>query len=55
MKIMFLNKAHTTGVDLDINPCTRCMYHSIDCTHIPSSICVLYGGFQNTNDDIFRI
>lgn len=55
MKLMFLNKAYTTRVREDINPCKLCMYCHINCTHIPTDICVLYGGFQNTNEEIFTL
>ena len=55
MKIMFLNKAYTTRVHLDVNPCKLCIYNSLNCSHIPTDICVLYGGFQNTNGEIFKI
>lgn len=55
MKIMFLNKAHTARVREDITPCKLCMYCHINCTHIPTDICVLYGGFRNTNEEIFTL
>lgn len=55
MKIMFLNKAYTSGGRLNMNPCKICMYNSIDCTFIPAYICVRYGGFQNTNNDVFEV
>lgn len=54
MKIMFLNKAHTARVR-DISPCKLCMYFHTNCTHIPTDICVRYGGFQNTNEEIFTL
>lgn len=54
MKIMFLNKAHTARVR-DISPCELCIYCHTNCTHIPTDICVLYGGFQNTNEEIFTL
>ena len=55
MKIMFLNKAYTARVNRDINPCKQCIYNSINCAHIPTDVCVLYGGFQNTNEKIFTL
>lgn len=54
MKLMFLNKAYTARVR-DINPCKSCMYSHTNCTHIPTDICVPYGGFQNTNEEIFTL
>ena len=55
MKVMFLNKAYTARVRLDTHSCKLCIYYSTSCAHIPTSICVLYGGFQNTNEEIFKI
>lgn len=55
MKIMFLNKAYAARNYLDINPCKRCIYNSLNCLHIPERICALYGGFQNTNEEIFTL
>lgn len=55
MKMMFLNKAYAAQVRLDTHPCKLCMYYNTICTHIPTDICVLYGGFQNTNEEIFKI
>lgn len=54
MKIMFLNKAYIARVR-DISPCELCMYSYTNCTHIPTSICIQYGGFQNTNEEIFTL
>ena len=42
MKIMFLNKAYIARVYRDISPCDLCIYNSVNCTHIPTDICVLY-------------
>lgn len=55
MKIMFLNKTYTARVRSDTHPCRLCIYYSTDCSDIPKGICVLYGGFQNTNEEIFKI
>lgn len=55
MKIMFLNKAHTAKVHLGSQPCPLCMYYRVNCRHIPSKICVLYGGFQTADEKIFEI
>ena len=55
MKIMFLNKAYTARVFRSISPCKLCMYQFTDCRHIPTDICTLYGGFQNTTEEIFKI
>lgn len=56
MKIMFLNKAHVAKVRLDdLCLCKSCMYHDVNCAHISSNICILYGGFQTANEEIFKI
>lgn len=55
MKIMFLNKAYAARGCSDIIPCKRCIYNSLNCSHIPAGICALYGGFQNTNEEIFTL
>lgn len=55
MKIMFLNKAYKALVHSTGHTCKRCMYYAANCAHIPSNICVLYGGFQNANKEIFEI
>ena len=54
MKIMFLNKAYKARVR-DISPCELCMYSSTNCTHIPTNICVEYGGFQTSDTKIFTL
>lgn len=54
MKILLFNKAYKARVR-DISPCELCMYSYTSCTHIPTDICVQYGGFQNTNEEIFKL
>jgi hypothetical protein len=54
MKLMFLNKAYTARVR-DMSPCKLCMYSSSYCTHIPTDICVQYGGFQPSDTKIFTL
>jgi hypothetical protein len=55
MKILLFNKAYTTRGRLDKNPCKLCVYYDTNCTHISTDICVQYGGFQTTNEEIFKI
>ena len=56
MKILWFNKAYKARVCLGKNPCKLCMYYDTSCCrHIPTGICVQYGGFQNTNEEIFKI
>lgn len=55
MKVMFLNKAHAARVHLDTNPCKLCMYYSLGCTYIPTSICIEYGGFAPSDTKIFTL
>ena len=54
MRIMFLNKAYAAKIR-DSYPCNLCMYHTRNCAHIPTNICIQYGGFQNANEEIFKI
>ena len=55
MKIMYLNKAYTAKVHLGSHPCKLCMYYYTGCAHMPTEICISYGGFQATNEEIFKI
>ena len=55
MKIMLLNKAYAARVHFNTNPCTLCMCRHTNCAHILTEICVLYGGFQDTTEEIFKI
>jgi hypothetical protein len=55
MKVMLFNKAYKARVYLNGHPCKLCMYYATNCAHIPTDVCVLYGGFQNTNEEIFKI
>lgn len=55
MKIMLFNKVHAARVHLSKNPCKPCIYFSANCTHIPTDICVQYGGFQPSDTKIFTL
>ena len=55
MKMMFLNKVYAAQVRLDTHPCKLCMYYSTNCIHIPTAVCVLYGGFQSSDTKIFTL
>lgn len=55
MKILLFNKAYATRVCLGKNPCKLCMYYDTNCRHIPTGICVQYGGFQPSDTKIFTL